>query len=117
MKDSPIPSRRTPGRKIPSAGITHLPMEWMDPMSWRLPSGKALAEFALQAGFLAPLILNGPRLKERKKMTLSSDTPAKLAGNLVAGVRRCRIIPARFAGKNEHTSVDRDRGGSGGDGG
>jgi len=23
-------------------------MEWMDPMSWRLPSGKALAEFALQ---------------------------------------------------------------------
>ena len=39
----------------------HLPMEWMDPMSWRLPSGKALAEFALQAGFLAPLILSGPR--------------------------------------------------------
>jgi hypothetical protein len=40
--------------------ISPLPMEWMDPMSWRLPSGKALAEFALQAGFLAPLMLSGP---------------------------------------------------------
>jgi hypothetical protein len=42
-------------------------MEWMDPMSWRLPSGKALAEFALQAGFLAPLMLGGPRFKKAKK--------------------------------------------------
>jgi hypothetical protein len=41
-------------------------MEWMDPMSWRLPSGKALAEFALQAGFLAPLMLGAPRIKRRK---------------------------------------------------
>ena len=38
----------------------------MDPMSWRLPSGKALAEFALQAGFLAPLMLSGPGLKRKK---------------------------------------------------
>lgn len=35
----------------------NIPMEWMGPASWRLPSGKALAEFALQAGFLAPLLL------------------------------------------------------------
>jgi hypothetical protein len=41
-------------------------MEWMDPMSWRLPSGKDLAEFALQAGFLAPLMLGGPNLKRKK---------------------------------------------------
>jgi hypothetical protein len=41
-------------------------MEWMDPMSWRLPSGKALAEFALQSGFLAPLMLGGPRIKRKK---------------------------------------------------
>jgi hypothetical protein len=34
-----------------------LPVEWMGPATWRLPSGKALAEFALQAGFLAPPIL------------------------------------------------------------
>jgi hypothetical protein len=38
-----------------------VPIEWMDGFSWRLPSGKALAEFALQAGFLAPLMLNMPR--------------------------------------------------------
>jgi hypothetical protein len=34
-----------------------MPVEWLDSGSWRLPSGKALAEFALQAGFLAPLLL------------------------------------------------------------
>jgi hypothetical protein len=48
------------------ARIPQIPMEWMDPMSWRLPSGKALAEFALQAGFLAPLMIGSPRLKKRK---------------------------------------------------
>lgn len=45
---------------------TRLPMEWMDPMSWRLPSGRDLAEFALQAGFLAPMMLERPNLKRRK---------------------------------------------------
>ena len=45
---------------------SRLPMEWMDPMSWRLPSGKALAEFALQAGFLAPLIMGGPAIRKKK---------------------------------------------------
>jgi hypothetical protein len=48
------------------ARIPQIPMEWMDPMSWRLPSGKALAEFALQAGFLAPLMIGSPRIKKRK---------------------------------------------------
>lgn len=50
----------------PSVRIPHLPIEWMDPMSWRLPSGKALAEFALQAGFLAPLMIGSPVVKRRK---------------------------------------------------
>lgn len=36
--------------------IPQVPIEWLDATSWRLPSGKALAEFALQAGFLAPLL-------------------------------------------------------------
>jgi hypothetical protein len=27
---------------------------WIDSGAWRLPSGKALSEFALQAGFLVP---------------------------------------------------------------
>jgi len=46
--------------------IPQIPMEWMDPMSWRLPSGKALAEFALQAGFLAPLMLGAPAPKRKR---------------------------------------------------
>src|SRR5580704_12767185 len=55
------------GRGRVPVRIPQIPMEWMDPMSWRLPSGKALAEFALQAGFLAPLMLGTPSFKKRKK--------------------------------------------------
>jgi|SRR5579863_4522389 hypothetical protein len=55
------------GRRKSPMRIPQIPMEWMDPMSWRLPSGKALAEFALQAGFLAPLMLGTPTFKKRKK--------------------------------------------------
>ena len=51
-----------------SVRIPTIPMEWMDPMSWRLPSGKALAEFWLQAGFLAPLMLGTPVVKRAKKV-------------------------------------------------
>ena len=36
------------------AGMTPLPMEWLDARSWKLPSGQPLAEFAMRAGFLAP---------------------------------------------------------------
>jgi hypothetical protein len=54
-------------RSFGESRLRSIPMEWMDPMSWRLPSGKALAEFALQAGFLAPLMLNGPQVKRTKK--------------------------------------------------
>jgi len=51
-------------------------MEWMDAGSWRLPSGKALAEFALQAGFLAPLLLKADRFGEpaHENDTLSERT-------------------------------------------
>jgi hypothetical protein len=56
-------------------------MEWMDPMSWRLPSGQELAEFALQAGFLAPLMLGTPNFKRRKKAVEPlAETGAPLAG-------------------------------------
>jgi len=34
--------------------IPTVPVEWLGGGPWRLPSGKALAEFALQSGFLAP---------------------------------------------------------------
>ena len=57
--------------------IPQIPMEWMDPMSWRLPSGKALAEFALQAGFLAPLMLGTPKFK-RKQVTVKGVPPVAI---------------------------------------
>src|SRR5271154_5589790 len=61
------PRKEGVGRRVRSPmRIPQIPMEWMDPMSWRLPSGKALAEFALQAGFLAPLMLGTPALKRRR---------------------------------------------------
>src|SRR5581483_5812481 len=44
---------RNAGERVSRA---HVPLEWLDAGSWRLPSGKALAEFAMQAGFLAPLL-------------------------------------------------------------
>jgi hypothetical protein len=52
------------GVRMSSLPISRMPMEWMDAGSWRLPSGKALAEFALQAGFLAPLLLKSDRFSE-----------------------------------------------------
>ena len=55
---------------------TRIPMEWMDPMSWRLPSGKELAEFALQSGFLAPMMLERPNLKRRKTPAAVTASPA-----------------------------------------
>jgi hypothetical protein len=64
--------------------ITQIPMEWMDPMSWRLPSGKALAEFALQAGFLAPLMLSSPGIKRPKKAAV---TPLNGRSMDVVGVK------------------------------
>jgi hypothetical protein len=60
--------------------IPQIPMEWMDPMSWRLPSGKALAEFALQAGFLAPLMLGTPSFKKKKKIVAATPVDADVVG-------------------------------------
>jgi hypothetical protein len=42
------------GMSMSGMPTSRMPTEWLDAGSWRLPSGKALAEFALQAGFLAP---------------------------------------------------------------
>ena len=70
--ENTIPRGTSAGRRHRSSmRIPPVPIEWMDPMSWRLPSGKALAEFALQAGFLAPLMLGMPRFKPRKAWGIS----------------------------------------------
>ena len=61
MRSNPNPSvsiNRNAGTKL---GMPRMPVEWLDSGSWRLPSGKALAEFALQAGFLAPLLFRVER--------------------------------------------------------
>ncbi len=66
--------------------IPRIPMEWMDPMSWRLPSGKALAEFWLQSGFLAPLMVGssfGPVIKARKPKP-PAPVPPMVAQGMVA---------------------------------
>jgi hypothetical protein len=55
MQHQPSPGRLSP-----------IPIEWLDPDCWRLPSGKALAEFALQAGFLAPLMLGLPKPRRQQ---------------------------------------------------
>jgi hypothetical protein len=96
--ESPSPRKAGTGRKNTSVGIAHLPMEWMDPMSWRLPSGKALAEFALQAGFLAPLIMRAPKVKKRAPVDPAADLSA-----LSARVARERIeeAPERTASFRE----------------
>lgn len=44
------------GRVAGKLSMSRMPLEWLDAGSWRLPSGQALAEFALQAGFVAPLL-------------------------------------------------------------
>ncbi len=46
---------------VTKLSMPQMPVEWLDSGSWRLPSGKALAEFALQAGFLAPLLFRADR--------------------------------------------------------
>jgi hypothetical protein len=67
-----------------------LPLEWMDPMSWRLPSGKTLAEFALQAGFLAPLLMSGSmgdgRVKRKKKE--APVVPGRFRRNSISHTRQ-----------------------------
>ena len=85
--ESPNPRKTGTGRKYKSLGLSsrslsagQMPMEWMDPMSWRLPSGQALAEFALQSGFLAPLMMRGPKVKK----TWQAESPGAAAQRLAA---------------------------------
>ena len=93
--ESPSPRKTGAGRSKNSVGIPHLPMEWMDPMSWRLPSGKALAEFALQTGFLAPLIMRAPKAKKKP----GAPNLAVKSGTIHSPVTREQVeeAPARSA--------------------
>ncbi len=84
------------GKKRPVPRLSHIPMEWMDPMSWRLPSGKALAEFALQAGFLAPLMLSGPQWKRKAKRNDAAFAPVAVDKEAVAPAEEGRDAVRTF---------------------
>ncbi len=61
-------------RRVSGVPLAGMPLEWLDAGSWRLPSGKALAEFALQAGFLAPLLFNVEKF--------GAEVPRRVCGGL-----------------------------------
>ena len=80
-------------RRSPGLGLSPLPLEWMDASTWRLPSGKALAEFALQAGFLAPLMLGAP---------LFSGNGAQNEADSTEGARRVTVPPVSSPATSQH---------------
>jgi hypothetical protein len=63
---------------VAKLSMPQMPVEWLDSGSWRLPSGKALAEFALQAGFLAPLLFRAEGLGKSapNRSSKTTETPA-----------------------------------------
>ena len=93
--ESSRPRKTGAGRGHSSVSIPHLPMEWMDPMSWRLPSGKALAEFALQTGFLAPLMMRAPKVKPKAEKSRRAMSP--LVRNVPSTREQVEEAPARTA--------------------
>jgi hypothetical protein len=87
--DTRLPNTKQGPSNLPG---NPLPLQWMDPMSWRLPSGKTLAEFALQSGFLAPLLMSGPmgdgRVKRRKKVAEVPAHPGRFRRNTTPHTRQ-----------------------------
>jgi hypothetical protein len=76
-----VEERSAASRDLTKLSMPQMPVEWLDAGSWRLPSGKALAEFALQAGFLAPLLFRADRLVNSSSApnTRSPETAGSLA--------------------------------------
>lgn len=73
----PGSNNRRVGSPFSVSGMPGMPLEWLDARSWRLPSGKALAEFALQTGFLAPLLF---RSDAPRRNATALDEGAALPG-------------------------------------
>jgi hypothetical protein len=77
--ENPSPRKIGAARGKSNAGMPHLPMEWMDPMSWRL----------------APLIMRAPKAKKRPEapdMAMDPDV-----GDLPANRGQVKEAPARTA--------------------
>jgi hypothetical protein len=68
------------GMPLTNMPMSRMPLEWLDAGSWRLPSGKALAEFALQAGFLAPLLLRDEQSASLRRGDRRAATRSKACG-------------------------------------
>jgi hypothetical protein len=64
-------------RKGSELRIPTVPVEWLGGGPWRLPSGKALAEFALQSGFLAPLAFRSGWFGRGPSTDASGDEPGR----------------------------------------
>jgi hypothetical protein len=71
---------------VANLNMPHMPVEWLDSGNWRLPSGKALAEFALQAGFLAPLLLGAEGFG---KTAMQSRNGVRVLGMGAARAKNC----------------------------
>ena len=69
-----VGERSAGARGLAKLSLPQMPVEWLDSGSWRLPSGKALAEFALQAGFLAPLLLRADRFGKSSSSAAASSS-------------------------------------------
>src|ERR1700723_3437001 len=81
------------GSVVNKLSMPQMPVEWLDAGSWRLPSGKVLAEFALQAGFLAPLLFRADRFgKSSPKESAASKRAPGLSetSEMSAGVAQAR---------------------------
>ena len=80
-------SNHTPPGQAARSVSRSVPVEWLDAGSWRLPSGKALAEFALQAGFLAPLMFRADSSGNRSGIGKASSQGASGMAGEVAPAR------------------------------
>jgi len=78
---------------VAKLSMPQMPVEWLDSGSWRLPSGKALAEFALQAGFLAPLLFRAEGLGKSapNRNSKAAETPALPGSSEMTG----SVAPSR----------------------
>ena len=79
---------------VAKLSMPQMPVEWLDSGSWRLPSGKALAEFALQAGFLAPLLFRADGYRKgAPKAGMSAASEGSESSGLVASIH-ARLLQA-----------------------
>jgi len=75
-------SQQASPNMVSNLSLPRMPVEWLDSANWRLPSGKALAEFALQAGFLAPLLFGANGFG---KAAVGSGGSSRMPGSVAPG--------------------------------